>query len=63
VAAQSVPRAFFCHYRCWAHRLHRLHHAAQALDYAPLTTLDPEVALPLESRVQIGHRNMVTVQE
>ena len=35
----------------WAHRLHRLHPAAQALDYAPLTTLDADVALPTRFRV------------
>lgn len=30
----------------WAHRLHRLHPSAQALDYEPLVTLDADVALP-----------------
>jgi hypothetical protein len=36
----------------WAHRLHRLHPAAQTLDYAPLTTLDADVALPIELKVE-----------
>jgi hypothetical protein len=36
----------------WAHRLHRLHPAAQTLDYAPLTTLDADVALPIELQVE-----------
>jgi len=36
----------------WAHRLHRFHPAAQALDYAPLTTLDADVALPTRFRVK-----------
>src|SRR6266478_3248182 len=35
----------------WAHRLHRLHPAAQALDYAPLQTLDADVALPTRFRM------------
>jgi len=35
----------------WAHRLHRFHPAAQVLDYAPLTTLDADVALPTRFRV------------
>ena len=35
----------------WAHRLHRFHPAAQALDYAPLATLDADVALPTRFRV------------
>lgn len=30
----------------WAHRLYRLHPHAQALDYAPLATLDADIALP-----------------
>lgn len=30
----------------WAHRLYRLHPGAQVLDYAPLMTLDTDVALP-----------------
>ena len=30
----------------WAHRLYRLHPQAQELDYAPLMTLDADVALP-----------------
>ena len=30
----------------WAHRLYRLHPRAQALDYAPLTTLDTDIAVP-----------------
>jgi len=36
----------------WAHRLHRLHPAAQTLDYAALTTLDADVALPIELKVE-----------
>ncbi len=32
----------------WAHRLYRLHPHAQPLDYAPLATLDTDVALPLD---------------
>jgi hypothetical protein len=36
----------------WAHCLHRLHPAAQTLDYAPLTTLDADVALPIELKVE-----------
>jgi hypothetical protein len=31
----------------WAHRLYRLHPAAQQLDYPPVVTLDADVALPL----------------
>lgn len=31
----------------WAHRLHRLHPYAQHLEYAPLTTRDADVAVPL----------------
>lgn len=30
----------------WAHRLYHLHPAAQKLDFAPLMTLDADVALP-----------------
>lgn len=30
----------------WAHRLCRLHPAAQKLDFAPLMTLDADIALP-----------------
>ncbi|MBM3746370.1 MAG: hypothetical protein FJW34_11290 [Acidobacteria bacterium] len=30
----------------WAHRLYRLHPRAQMLDYAPLTTLDTDIAVP-----------------
>jgi hypothetical protein len=30
----------------WAHRLYRLHRRAQTLDYAPLTTLDTDIAIP-----------------
>jgi len=30
----------------WAHRLYRLHPQAQDLDYAPLGTLDTDVAVP-----------------
>jgi hypothetical protein len=36
----------------WAHRLHRLHPAAKTLDYAPLTTLDADVALPIDLKVE-----------
>jgi hypothetical protein len=36
----------------WSHRLHRLHPAAQTLNYAPLTTLDADVALPIELKVE-----------
>jgi hypothetical protein len=32
----------------WAHRLYRLHPYAQAVEYAPLTTLDTDVAIPAE---------------
>jgi len=32
----------------WAHRLYRLHPHAQALDYAPLATLDADIAMPAE---------------
>lgn len=32
----------------WAHRLYRLHPQAQELDYAPLMTLDTDVAVPSE---------------
>lgn len=32
----------------WAHRLYRRHAAAQELDYAPLMTLDTDVAVPLK---------------
>lgn len=32
----------------WAHRLYRLHPQAQAVEYAPLTTLDTDVAIPAE---------------
>lgn len=32
----------------WAHRLYHLHPAAQKLDFAPLMTLDADVALPLK---------------
>jgi hypothetical protein len=39
-------------YRGLAHRLHRLHPAAQTLDYAALTTLDADVALPIELKVE-----------
>ena len=31
-----------------AHRLYRLHSAAQELDYPPLITLDTDVAVPLK---------------
>jgi hypothetical protein len=30
----------------WAHRLYRMHPYAQTLDYAPLMTLDADIALP-----------------
>lgn len=30
----------------WAHRLYRLHPRAQTVDYAPLSTLDTDVAIP-----------------
>jgi len=36
----------------WAHRLYRLHPAAQTLDYAPLTTLDADVAPPIDLKVE-----------
>lgn len=37
----------------WAHRLYRLHPSAQALDYVPsLTTLDADVATPLDFPVE-----------
>jgi hypothetical protein len=38
----------------WAHRLYRLHPQAQELDYAPLMTLDTDVAVPskLPARAQ-----------
>jgi len=32
----------------WAHRLYRLHPHAQVLDYAPLATLDADIAMPAE---------------
>ena len=32
----------------WAHRLHRLDPRAQVMDYAPLTTLDADIAMPAE---------------
>src|ERR1035437_7689262 len=32
----------------WAHRLYRLHHFAQPLDYEPLATFDTDVAVPVE---------------
>ncbi|MBI4873883.1 MAG: hypothetical protein HY822_04525 [Acidobacteria bacterium] len=32
----------------WAHRLYRLHPHAQELDYAPLMTIDADVAVPSE---------------
>src|ERR1019366_8935086 len=32
----------------WAHRLYRLHHFAQPLDYEPLATFDTHVAVPVE---------------
>lgn len=36
----------------WAHRLYRLHPHAQELDYAPLFTLDADVAVPAELPIQ-----------
>jgi len=36
----------------WAHQLYRLHPSAQALDYAPLMTLDTDVALPAQLSVR-----------
>jgi hypothetical protein len=36
----------------WAHRLHRLHASARVLDYPPLTTLDADVALPSQLKVE-----------
>ncbi|MBZ5659882.1 MAG: nucleotidyltransferase domain-containing protein [Acidobacteriia bacterium] len=36
----------------WAHRLYRLHPEAQALDYAPLLTLDTDVAIPTRLSVK-----------
>ena len=36
----------------WAHRLHRFHPFAQALDYEPLVTFDADVALPNRLRVR-----------
>ncbi len=36
----------------WAHRLYRLHPAAQALSYPPLTTLDADIAVPRRLPVQ-----------
>ena len=32
----------------WAHRLYRLHPRAQTLTYPPLTTLDSDIAVPLQ---------------
>ncbi len=31
----------------WAHKLYRLHHTAQQLNYPPLITLDTDIAIPL----------------
>jgi hypothetical protein len=39
----------------WAHRLHRLHPLAQPLSYAPLMTLDADVALPSRLPIQDEH--------
>jgi hypothetical protein len=36
----------------WAHRLHRLHPSAQVPGYAPLRTLDADLALSLGERMQ-----------
>lgn len=40
----------------WAHRLYRLHPAAQNLDYPPLMTLDTDIAVPLLLRA--GEHNL-----
>lgn len=36
----------------WAHRLHRNHPAAQPVDHPPVTTLDTDVAMPLDLAVR-----------
>jgi hypothetical protein len=36
----------------WAHRLYRQHPAAQELNYPPLTTLDTDIAVPLQLPVR-----------
>jgi hypothetical protein len=36
----------------WAHKLYRLHPQAQELDYAPLTTLDADLAIPAKFPAQ-----------
>lgn len=36
----------------WAHRLHRLHPSARVPGYAPLRTLDADLALSLDERMQ-----------
>lgn len=40
----------------WAHRLYRLHPAAQKLDYPPLTTLDADVAVP--PKLPVGEQDI-----
>jgi Nucleotidyltransferase len=36
----------------WAHRLYRIHPVAQVIAYAPIGTLDTDVAIPAELRVE-----------
>lgn len=36
----------------WAHQLYRLHPSAQQLDYAPLTTMDTDIAVPAKLPVK-----------
>ena len=40
----------------WAHQLYRLHPHAQRLDYAPLTTLDTDVAVP--AKLPVGEQDI-----
>lgn len=40
----------------WAHQLYRMHPHAQELDYAPLTTMDADVAVPAE--LPVGEQNV-----
>jgi hypothetical protein len=40
----------------WAHQLYRLHAHAQRLDYAPLTTLDTDVAVP--AKLPVGEQDI-----
>lgn len=45
----------------WAHRLYRLHPLAERPQYAPLATLDADVALPRRLKVtgnEIYHRSI-----